>query len=473
MKKALQTMTADDRQQIIAWELSEMLLQCAQLLFAAGVSVAALDFPSANQSYDRFDCLQGLTGQASTIHDSADPPITMVPTGISSSRSTHGSAVVGLSEARQRKAKLDLLSGILPTATTTAFLRACLAPPPLALEAWERWRSCWSPAMGLVSADSDLRALSALLANSLLTAGAVLDHSDETWLRVALLHERRRSRRYRLILEEVLASLTRAGVPFLLARGAALAETVLPEPWLRHCHDIDLLVAEEHLAAADEALTQVGLLQQPLPGPSRSYLHPRLLPIRLHPCVLQPPFQGPGIGVLSERASSVQVLGTTVSRPVADDLLLHICAHAVCSRSRLSPRWVCDANAIVVGQERPDWCRLRRTAAATGLSASLAVTLGYLAGAIGTPLPSGLLAGLAFDAGGASRLDRDLLIHASQLGGGRRLKHLYLNINNRSRLTLLRWMLAPDRAYLERLEGGRGYSRFRLLARHWRRVFLP
>lgn len=454
--------------------------------------MATLAFPLANQSYDDSDSMQGLIGKACIHLVTPDnswcikpypqtiwlyfprcsrSPITLAPTGMPSRPNAHGSAVVGFSGAWQRQAPLDLLSGILPTATTSAFLRACLAPPPLAREAWQRWRSRWVPAMGLVGADGDLRGLSALLANSILTAGAVLDHSDETWLRVALLHEQRRSRRYRQILAEVLATLTRAGVPFLLARGAALAETVLPEPWLRHCHDIDLLVAEEHLAAADEALTPLGLRQQPLPGPSRSYLHPRLLPIRLHPCMLQPPFQGLGIGVMSERASSARVLGTMVRRPVADDLLLHICAHAVCSRSRLSPRWVCDAHAIIVGPERPDWSRLRQTAAATSLSASLAVTLGYLAGAIGSPLPSGLLAGLASDAAGASRLDRDLLIHAAQFGGDRWLIHLYRNTNSRSRLTLLRWMLAPERAYIERLEAGRGFSWFRLRARHWRRVF--
>jgi hypothetical protein len=399
-------------------------------------------------------------------------PLPLDPTSMSGRQIAHGSAVVGSLGAWQRQPPLDLLGGILPSATTTAFLIACLAPPPLALEAWQRWRSCWSPAMGLVGADSDLRSLSALLANSLLTAGAVLDQGDETWLRVALLHEQQRSRRYRQILAEVLATLTRAGVPFLLARGAALAETVLPEPWLRHCHDIDLLVAEEHLAAADEALTQLGLHQQCLPGPSRSYLHPRLLPVRLHPCLLQPPFQGPGIGALSERASTARVLGTTVRRPVADDLLLHTCAHAVCSRSRLSPRWVCDAQAIILGPERIDWLRLRRTAAATNLSASLAVTLGYLACAIGTPLPSGLIASLASDATRGSRLDRDLLIHASQFGGDRWLIHLFRNTNTLSRLTLIRWMLAPDRTYIERLEAGRGYSSFRLLARHWRRVFV-
>ena len=87
-------------------------------------------------------------------------------------------------------APLDLLSGFLPSPTTAAFLLACLAPPPLALQAWERWRAPRSPLQGLVDAEADLRALSA-----------------------ALLHEQLRSRRYRQILAEVLAILNQAGVP--------------------------------------------------------------------------------------------------------------------------------------------------------------------------------------------------------------------------------------------------------------------
>ena len=369
-----------------------------------------------------------------------------------------------------RGAPLDLLNGILPSPNTTAFLLACLAPPPLALQAWQRWRAPRSPLQGLVDAEADLRGLSAALASALFAAGAALDREDATWLRAALLHEQLRSRRYRQILAEVLAILNQAGVPFLLSRGAAVAETVLPQPWLRHCHDVDLLVPQENLRDAAAVLVHEGLREQPVRGPGRSFLHPRGLPIRLHARLLPPPFEGPPLGPIRERAPRLPVLGTTVRRPAADDLLLHITAHAVCSPSRLSARWVGDAHALVVGRERPDWGRLRQTAAASGLSAPLAVTLGYLAGAIGTPVPAATLAGLAADASCATRLDRNLLIHAARLGGGSWLADLWRNSGGRSRLTFVRWTLAPDRAYIARVDAGPGLIPLRQLVRHWRRI---
>ena len=164
------------------------------------------------------------------------------PQTLQHNQERHPSEAAGpMATGWQPRAPLDLLNGILPGETTTSFLLACLAPPPVALAAWRRWRAVQSPVEGLAGANAGLRGLAAGLATSLFAAGARLDRSDAAWLRAALLHEQRRSDRYREILAEVLATLHAAAVPFLLARGAAVAETILPQPWLRHCHDVDLL----------------------------------------------------------------------------------------------------------------------------------------------------------------------------------------------------------------------------------------
>ena len=358
---------------------------------------------------------------------------------------------------------------ILPGEATTSFLLACLAPPPLALEAWQRWRAVQSPVEGLAGANAGLRGLAAVLATSLFAAGAPLNRTDSAWLRAALLHEQHRSARYREILAEVITALHAAAIPFLLARGAAVAETILPEPWLRHCHDVDLLVAEERLAAAAAALTGAGLQEQPNQGPGRSFLHRRLLPVRLHPRTLKPPFEGPSIGLLDARAIPLTVLGTPVRRPADDDLLLHLCAHTACSQSRSTLRWVGDAHAIVRSRPDLDWHRLRQTAAATGLAAPLAATLSYLASRIGTPVPVDTLAALSGEASGATRLERDLLIHAARLGRPSWLPDVWRAAGGRSRLTLVRWILAPDSSYLARLDGELPRTAPHLLVRHWRR----
>lgn len=370
---------------------------------------------------------------------------------------------------RPARAPLDLLSLTLPAESTTTFLLACLAPPPRAVEAWQHWRTCHAPAEGLAGSNAGMRGLAGVLATSLFNAGASLDRRDTAWLRAALLHERRRSGRYREILAEVLETLTTAGVPFLLARGAAVAETILSEPWLRHCHDVDLLVEPEHLEAAAVVLRGAGLGEQLTPWPGHCFLHRRQLPIRLHPRTLQPPFFGPDIGVFRGRAATTSVLGSAVQRPAADDLLLHICAHAACSQGRSTLRWVGDAHAIVTTCPALEWRRLERTAIASGLAAPLAATLGYLAGHIGTPVPADTLAALTDAAGHASRLERDLLIHAARLGRPSWLPDLWRSTGGRSRLTLARWVMAPDLRYLTPLDGGPQRTPLQLLMRHWRR----
>lgn len=368
-----------------------------------------------------------------------------------------------------QQAPLDLLAGILPDRDPTLFLIACLAPAPRAQEAWCAWRARQGPAEGMGGTQRSLRSLSALLACSLLEAGTSLDRHDAAWLRAALLHEQRRTGRYQEIAAAVLASLSAAGLPFMLARGAAVAEGVLPKPWLRHCHDLDLLVPESQLDRAAEVLVQMGLREEVTADAGRAFLHRRLLPVRLHPSPLPSPFHGPSLEDLQVRARQATILGTSLLLPSADDLLLHVCCHAACRGGRTSLRWVSDAHAIVVRSAEIDWSRLRNTAAVYGLTTQLAVTLGYLAHDIGTPVPSSVLDALAADASRADGLERELLIHAARFSEGGRFGTLWQAVGNRSRISLARWLLVPDGEYLMRLETSPSPSRSHMYLRHWQK----
>jgi len=369
---------------------------------------------------------------------------------------------------------LDLLTGVLPEADQTDFLLACLAPAPAAVAAWRRWRAHHVPAEWLTGRNEGLRGLSALLASSLLAAGAPLDDRDVAWLRGALLHEERRSRTFRAILGEVLAALDAGGVPFLLAKGVAVAETVSPQPWVRHSHDVDLLVASDRLDEAARTLRRAGLSEQPAQVAGRSLIHRKGLPIMLHTRPIALPLPGPTVEDLARRAERVSVLGVVVSVPAADDLLLHVCGHAVTSASRRTARWVCDAHEIVLRRPRLDWPRFLATAAATGLAAPLATTLGYLADAMGTPVPATIREGLGRATAGATCLERELLVHAARLEGDVSFRSLWAAAGTRSRVTLLRWVLAPDPRYLHWVGGNSGRSALLLqaqrLLRGWRRV---
>ena len=358
-----------------------------------------------------------------------------------------------MSHAGRVPPPLDLLVGILPAVDQTDFLLACLTPPPQAIAAWRRWRARHVPTEWLAGRNEGLKGLSALLASSLLAADAPLDNGDAAWLRAALFHEERRSRKFRMILGEVLAALAADGVPFLLAKGVAVAETVISRPWLRHSHDVDLLVASGRMGDAARTLRRAGLSEGPAWAGGRSLVHPKGLPIALHTRPIAPPLPGPTIEDLATRAERLSVLGVMVSVPAADDLLLHVCGHAVTSASRRTARWVCDAHEIVLRRPHLDWPRLLATAAGSGLAAPLAITLGYLADVIGTPVPTTIREELGRAITRASSLERELLVHVARMEGTVSFLDLWATAGIRSRVTLLRWALAPDARYLHWLTG--------------------
>ena len=114
---------------------------------------------------------------------------------------------------------------------------------------------------------------------------------------------------------------------------------------------------------------------------------------------------------------------------------------------------MCDAHEIVLRRPHLDWPRLLATAARTGLAAPLAITLGYLADAIGTPVPVTIREELSRATTGATALERELLVHVARMEGTVSFLDLWATAGIRSRVTLLRWALAPDARYLHWLTG--------------------
>ena len=70
-------------------------------------------------------------------------------------------------------------------------------------------------------------------------------------------------------LERTIAALASSGVAPLLFKGAALAHTHYPEPWLRVRGDTDLLVRKEDTVVVDDVLTRLGLVRLPRPNGPR------------------------------------------------------------------------------------------------------------------------------------------------------------------------------------------------------------
>src|ERR1700746_3766744 len=80
--------------------------------------------------------------------------------------------------------------------------------------------------------------------------------------------------------------LEKEGIPTILLKGTALAETVYDNPVLRHCHDIDLLIRDQDMSRAVSLLPSIEFKEidpQAEPGSSDCKLeHESGLPLELH-----------------------------------------------------------------------------------------------------------------------------------------------------------------------------------------------
>jgi hypothetical protein len=314
-----------------------------------------------------------------------------------------------------------MLSATLPTPLQTLLFRACLHSGEAGVRAWEaRSERVGDPLRTLRDAGRETSRLLPLLLSALrngIEASAPL----LTYLRAAYLSERLRSQTYRRICGSALAAIAEVGVPTIVLRGAALAETAYSDPALRHCHDIKLFVPMEDVARAARALAARGF------GPSRrtrgagidsTLLHRSGLPLRLHGRLFRLPQYDVPFEDVWTRSRTESIAEVPVRVPAPADHLLHIFGHASYSSSRSSLRWVCDAWSLVADARALEPELLLVGAVEYRLALPATVGLGYLARELEAPVRPELLRDLHAAAlhSGAEAIDAALL----GLGIGRR-----------------------------------------------------
>ena len=256
---------------------------------------------------------------------------------------------------------------------------------------------------------------------------------------------------------QIIDALGGAEVPALLLKGAALVETVYPDPALREMLDLDILVPAGQLAAASTAVMDLGYRPQPAPDDSDQssmQLAPdqhhgpalvgteQLLAVELHQHLT---IAGEGrrfdIDDIWRRARPAP--DGTHLLPSADDLLLHVCLHF--TRNRIGGSYrnrhtggalaqICDIARIVDGPL--DWERLTESARSYGLRARVFLGL-FAARELGVPIPAAVITELQ-----PPGFDQRL---------GRRLVALrVLRDGDHMPVRTLRWMFAPSREVLSR-----------------------
>jgi hypothetical protein len=257
----------------------------------------------------------------------------------------------------------------------------------------------------------------------------------------------------------VLDALLADDIPALLLKGAALVETVYPDPAQREMLDLDILVPPEQIDRATQALTPLGYTPPPQPDGPVATATTRLAPDDHH----GPALVGAEQLVAVELHHHITIPGEghrfdldamwRRSRPSSrgdyrlpspEDLLLHVSLHF--TRNRLGGSYmrrntggalaqISDV-ARIVDREAVDWDLLAISARSYGLDTRVFLAL-FAARELGVSVPVGALVRLQ-----PPGFDAEI---------GRRLVTLrVLRADDHLPVRTLRWMFAPSREVLSR-----------------------
>jgi putative nucleotidyltransferase-like protein len=357
-----------------------------------------------------------------------------------------------------RPALAEALSVILPTPAETLLLRACLSSGDSARRAWEQWQNEFSD--GFLGDNESVRKLRPLVFNAQNVHGLEIDKESQTYLRSAYLQEDLRSKIVRRICRDILMLLEKEGIPTIVLKGTALAETVYGNPVLRHCHDIDLLIRDQDMSRAMSLLLSIEFKEidsKGKPGSNDCQLeHESGLPLELHTALFKLPYYNELLGETWKRSRN-QVIADVQTKILAPaDNLLHVCGHAFHESRRGSLRWVSDAWFIIDRHRDLDWDLLLDCGVRSHLALPLFVTLAYLAEELSAPIPSNFLDRLLAAASKSSATERELALFGARSAPQGSLVALYRRMRDwRGRAFMIQWLLLPTPTYLFMVEEAR------------------
>jgi hypothetical protein len=288
-------------------------------------------------------------------------------------RSTAPSAASACETALQR---------ILPARERGDLLAACLRDGAAAADAWSRFVSAVGDAKAYFEADhTGLKGLLPFVEVSLAANRIDAGKAFHTYSRVALVREELRRKIYGEILGSVVAALDAAQIRFVLLKGAAISATAYPQPSARHNHAIDLLVDAGAWTSATRVLSNLQF--EPTPAGSgaamhRDFRHWTGLALGLHLKVFFLPYFEMPVAATRDRVRTLQVDGSPVCVMSPEDNLVHVCGHAIYSRSRGNLRWACDAAYLLQNSPDFNWSTVVDTAAGAGLALPLSVLLRWV-----------------------------------------------------------------------------------------------
>lgn len=254
-------------------------------------------------------------------------------------------------------------------------------------------------------------------------------------------------------LAAVLRALATTDVTAIVLKGAALAYTVYPEPWLRPRNDDDLLVAPDRFDCARGVLESLGYLERASnPGPAytaQSHFERRdgssthFVDLHWRPAIPAAFHALPPHDELLHDAVALPAISAEARAPSPAHALLLACAHRVAHHGPSEdPQWLIDVHLLSQALAPAGWRAFCGAALRSRLAEVCRFELARAVEQLGTPVPPGVLDTLGRAHGEPS---------ARHLGAGSRLQRLWLDFGDRGgceRWTNLLARLLPPPSYM-------------------------
>jgi hypothetical protein len=354
------------------------------------------------------------------------------------------------------------LSVLLPTEEQTWLLQACLWPDDRGQRAWAQWTAAIDDAAAFLRRDNDgVKGLLSLLFHSLQERKIFIEKVFQTYIRTAYARDELRSKSYGSICGALVSALAGAGVPAIVLKGAALAETAYENPALQHAHYLEILIHHQNLNRAAQVLPSLGFTRSrdslASSWPEVEWIHESGLPLIVHWDLFRIPFYRVELPELWSRCrmETLSGLSTRVLSPA--DNLMHICASRFDIEQRDSLRWACDAWFLLHRSPELDWEVLLRHASEGRMALPLFMTLNYLWEKLNAPIPPDVLQALHAAAAKSESIERELALFGVQRNvRGGPMKMLLHCRDWSTRAWVMKWALLPSPAYVRWFHGTSG-----------------
>lgn len=334
---------------------------------------------------------------------------------------------------------------LTPHEDDTLLLRACLLDAEAAGQSWVAWcQRVGAPRAFFERNITGLKGLLPFVQFSLQSRRIEADKSFATYLRAARLREELRLKIIREVVAEVLGGFSRCGMSPVLLRGYPLAETIYPEPCLRHCHGLHILVPDvgEAIRAVGPKFTRVA---RPMFAAEGALLkHSSRLPVAIYSRLVPIPGGDRLTALARKRTIAAEFVAGDAHRLAAADALVDICASAALSPGRSNLRWIVDAMLLLRSSPASVWGPFLEAVAVSRMALPFLQIFQYLRQALDAPIPPEILERLDELAVATDTVALEGIFLAARHGSRDRFSHIMEAIPDRhSRLRLIRALVLP------------------------------